>query len=154
MPNNHNSSSLSLIFAIDFGYVKSWPRWFGINVTLSEVGRAQNRQELLSFKFCPLPSLQHIRQLNAHRFQWFFNQCPEKPKSFLFHRKDQYVERLFLFQKKQLQKHLLNGCIHSKADQSSVESMEVKFYISGSGAGGRGRRRVRMKRREKWWEED
>ena len=42
--------------------VKSWLRCFGINVTLqSEVGRAQNQQGLLSFKFWPQPPLQHIR---------------------------------------------------------------------------------------------
>ena len=84
-------------------------------------------------------------------FNDFLINVQKNLKAFCF---TEYVERLFLFQKKQLRKHLLNGCIHSKADQSSVESMEVKFYISGSGAGGRGRRRVRMKRREKWWEED
>ena len=67
-----NCSLLSLSLLSDFG---SWQKCFGINVTLSEVVRAGNRQGLLSFKFCPLPttSLQHIRLFsensNVHTFQ-------------------------------------------------------------------------------------
>ena len=67
-----NCPLLSLSLLSDFG---SWQKCFGINVTLSEVARAGNRQGLLSFKFWPLPttSLQHIRFFsenpNAHTFQ-------------------------------------------------------------------------------------
>ena len=67
-----NCPLLSLSLLSDFG---SWQKCFGINVTLSEVVRAGNRQGLLSFKFCPLPttSLQHIRFFsenpNARTFQ-------------------------------------------------------------------------------------
>ena len=50
------------IIELEWRSVKSWLRCFGINVTLqSEVGRAQNQQGLLSFKFWPQPPLQHIR---------------------------------------------------------------------------------------------
>ena len=93
---------------------ESWVRCFGINVTQSEVGRAENHQPLLSFKFCPQPSLQHIRFfldnsmpinfnnfLPPHRTENFFhwNGTHVKCVVFLTTRtldQNQYVERLVL----------------------------------------------------------